>query len=80
MGIVDKYGNSDSEFFSIITRIFNKMIQAADTIVAHAHHELEIYHEQVPAHKAKRIDNASLKWMEKHPEKAYNTKSGRSSA
>lgn len=77
MGIIDKYGNSDSEFFSIITRIFNKMIQAVDTIVAHAHHELEIYHEQVPAHKVKRIDNALLKWMEKHPEKAYKTKSGK---
>lgn len=77
MGVIEKHGNSDNEFFSIIGRIFNKLIHAADMIVTHTHHELKIYHEQVQAHKVKRLDNGSLKWMERHPEKAYKTKTGR---
>jgi predicted component of viral defense system (DUF524 family) len=77
MDLVDKYRNSDSEFFNIISMIFNKMLQAADMIISHAHHRLEIYTEQVPVHKVKRIDNASLKWMEKHPERAHRVETGK---
>lgn len=77
MDLVDKHRNSDSEFLSIITKIFDKLLQAADTIISHAHHRLEIYAEQVPAHKVKRIDHASLKWIEKHPERAHRTQTGK---
>ncbi|MCF8019480.1 MAG: restriction endonuclease-like protein [Vallitaleaceae bacterium] len=77
MNLVDKHNNSNSEFFSIITLIYDHFLHAVDMIIANAHHELEIYSEKVPVHKVKRIDQATMKWMAKHPEKAYRTTDGK---
>ncbi|MBR7148775.1 MAG: DUF2357 domain-containing protein, partial [Firmicutes bacterium] len=55
-------------FFEIIKRIFDKFQNAANTIIASPHHKLYVEHPVVPAHKVKKIDNQTIKWLQKHPE------------
>lgn len=65
-GIIQKCGNSGSEFFSIINIIFDRMLAAADTVILHPHHELQSYSEIIPAHKVKRVDTKTIKWINAH--------------
>lgn len=55
-------------FFEIIKRIFDKFQNAANTIISSPHHKLYVEHPVVPAHKVKKIDNHTVKWLQKHPE------------
>ncbi len=55
-------------FFEIIKRIFDKFQNAANTIISSPHHKLYVEHPVVPAHKVKKVDNHTLKWLQKHPE------------
>ena len=55
-------------FFEIIKRIFDKFQNAAKTIISSPHHKLYVEHPIVPAHKVKKIDNLTIKWLQKHPE------------
>jgi len=55
-------------FFEIIKRIFDKFQNAANTIISSPHHKLYVEHPVVPAHKVKKIDNQTLKWLQKHPQ------------
>lgn len=55
-------------FFEIIKRIFDKFQNAANTIISSPHHKLHVEHPIVPAHKVKKIDNQTIKWLQKHPE------------
>lgn len=55
-------------FFEIIKRIFDKFQNAAKTIISSPHHKLYVEHPIVPAHKVKKIDNQTIKWLQKHPE------------
>lgn len=55
-------------FFEIIKRIFDKFQNAANTIISSPHHKLYVEHPIVPAHKVKKIDNQTLKWLQKHPQ------------
>ena len=55
-------------FFEIIKRIFDKFQHAANTIISSPHHKLYVDHPIVPAHKVKKIDNHTIKWLQKHPE------------
>ena len=55
-------------FFEIIKSIFDKFQNAANTIIASPHHKLYVEHPVVPAHKVKKIDNQTIKWLQKHPE------------
>jgi len=55
-------------FFEIIKRIFDKFQNAANTIVSSPHHKLYVEHPVVPAHKVKKIDNHTIKWLQKHSE------------
>ena len=55
-------------FFEIIKRIFDKFQNAANTIIASPHHKLYVEHPVVPAHKVKKIDNRTIRWLQKHPE------------
>ena len=55
-------------FFEIIKRIFDKFQNAANTIISSPHHKLYVEHPVVPAHKVKKIDNQTIKWLQKHPE------------
>lgn len=53
-------------FFEIIKRIFDKLQNAANTIISSPHHKLYVEHPVVPAHKVKKIDNQTIKWLQKH--------------
>ena len=55
-------------FFEIIKRIFDKFQNAANMIVSSPHHKLYVEHPVVPSHKVKKIDNHTIKWLQKHPE------------
>lgn len=55
-------------FFEIIKRIFDKFQNAANTIISSPHHKLYVEHPVVPAHKVKKIDNQTIKWLQKHSE------------
>ena len=55
-------------FFEIIKRIFDKFQNAANTIISSPHHKLYVEHLIVPAHKVKKIDNQTIKWLQKHPQ------------
>lgn len=55
-------------FFEIIKRIFDKLQNAANTIISSPHHKLYVEHPIVPAHKVKKTDNHTIKWLQKHPQ------------
>lgn len=55
-------------FFEIIKQIFDKFQNAANTIISSPHHKLYVEHPVVPAHKVKKVDSQTLKWLQKHPE------------
>ena len=63
-----KTGNSPIEFFTIIRQIYKDFTIAADMIIARPHHVLQSDHVVLPQHKVRRADNATLRWIEKHPE------------
>ncbi len=66
----DRVNSSPVEFFAVIRHIFGDFMKAADMILAQPHHLLETTHEVLPSHKIKRVDNRSLRWVEKHPDQA----------
>ncbi len=59
--------SSPVEFFAIIRKIYRDFVNAADVILRNPHHLLETEHEEQPAHKIKKIDSRTLRWVEKHP-------------
>lgn len=63
-------------FFEIIKQVFDKFKKAANMIVANPHHKLCVEHPVVPAHKVKKIDAVTLKWLKKHPENVVQTNKG----
>ncbi len=66
----DQVISSPVEFFAVIRQIFDDFMKAADMILVQPHHILETTHEVRPSHKIKRVDNQSLRWIEKHPHQA----------
>ena len=65
--------SSSTEFFSIITEIYGSFLKATDKIIKQPHHLLETYHEVLPSYKIKRVDKATLRWIEKYPHHAKKT-------
>lgn len=63
-------------FFEIIKRIFDKFQNAANTIISSPHHKLYVEHPVVPAHKVKKVDGHTLKWLQKHPEHVVSMVNG----
>ena len=63
-------------FFEIINRIFEKFYNAANTIISNPHHKLYVEHPIVPAHKVKKIDNYTIKWLQKHPQYVDSSQKG----
>lgn len=55
------------EFFAIISAIYDDFLRATDKIINQPHHLLQTYHEVMPAHKIKKTDSQTRKWIEKHP-------------
>lgn len=55
-----------SVYFQILAAIFKDYMNAVNRITAVPHHKLVTEHYVVPAHKAKRMDRISEKWLVKH--------------
>ena len=66
----DSRQSSPVEFFAIIQKIYERFLIAADVILHNPHHQLRTEHEVLPAHKIKRTDDRTMRWVEKHPEYA----------
>lgn len=75
--LTNRQGNSPTEFFSIIRMIFDKMIIASDIVITHPHHRLESRREVVKAHKCRRTDARTVKWLNKHASAVQREASGR---
>ena len=63
-------------FFEIIKRIFDKFRNAANTILSSPHHKLYVEHPIVPAHKVKKTDSQTIKWLQKHSQNVVPMVSG----
>ncbi len=65
-------GNSQTSipalFFEIVRRLYQKFINAANRIIASPHHKLNVEHPVVLAHKVRKIDAKTIKWLNNHPE------------
>lgn len=57
-----------SVYFQVLSGLFRDYMNAVNRIIAVPHHKLVTEHYVVPAHKAKRTDRISEKWIMKHPE------------
>lgn len=57
-----------SVYFQILSVIFRDYMNAVNRITAVPHHKLVTEHYVVPAHKARRTDRVSEKWIMKHPD------------
>ena len=66
-GTAENVNASPVEFFAIINNIYSCFIRSADMVLSQPHHILETTRELLPAHKIKRIDSSSIRWIEKHP-------------
>ena len=65
--------SSPVEFFAIIRKIFRSFLKSIDYIIAHPQHALKTTYQIQQAHKIKRTDSRTLRWLEKHPENLYKT-------
>lgn len=68
--------SSPVEFFSIIQKIYDKFIAAADMVVEKPHHLLQTDYAVMPGHKIKRTDHKTIRWIEKHPDQIQRGTSG----
>ncbi len=59
-----------SVYFQILSAIFRDFMNAVNRITSVPHHKLITEHYVVPAHKAKRTDRLSEKWIIKHSDQA----------
>lgn len=66
-------------FFEIIQNIFDKFVNATNTIIRIPNHKLYVEHPIVPAHKVKKTDSKTVNWLLKHPENVVQ-KDGRYAA
>jgi len=72
----DKINYTPAIFFTIIRNIFEDFLKATDMIIRNPHHILATEHEVLSAHKVKRIDSKTIKWIGKHPENVIATNIG----
>lgn len=59
--------SSSTEFFSIITEIFQNFQKSVDKIINQSYHLLETYCEVLPSYKIRKSDKKTRRWVEKHP-------------
>lgn len=74
--ITDTKKSSPVEFFAIIDYIYEKLIAAVDLLLTRPHHALICEHELLPAHKIKRVDNKTLRYLAKHPGRLQKSSGG----
>lgn len=66
LGDVNEY--TPAAFFVIIKTIFADFIKAADYIIQNPHHILAAQQEVEPAHKIKKTNTRTVRWLQQHPE------------
>lgn len=71
-----KINYTPAVFFSIVSNIFEDFIRAVDTIIRNPHHILSTENKIVPAHKVRKINSRTIKWIERHPENVKTTLTG----
>ncbi len=64
----DHRHTSPVEFFSVLRGIFNDYLRAADVVLTQPHHVLQTVREILPAHKIRRTDGRTLRYLENHPD------------
>lgn len=62
----EQWGNTDTEFFSIIRRFYDDIIHAVELIIHKGHFELQKYREIAPSYKVKNPDAKTLQWITHH--------------
>ncbi|WP_278337268.1 DUF2357 domain-containing protein [Clostridium diolis] len=65
--INNKGNNNDSEFYSILNYVFNKLKKSIDTILYNPYHELQKDSRVVKYHKIRNASNETIKYLEKRP-------------
>ena len=65
--IINKKNNNDSEFYSILTYVFDKLIRSIDIILCNPNHMLQKEESIVKYHKVRNVSNESIKYLEKRP-------------
>lgn len=65
--IINKKNNDDSEFYSILTYVFHKLINSIDIILSNPNHMLQKEESIVKYHKVRNVSNESIKYLEKRP-------------
>lgn len=68
-GLSKNKGTSLTEYYSILTYIFEKLKKALNIITAMPHHSLVNERQIAPYHKIKNVTSETIKWLEKRPEK-----------
>ena len=68
--------NIPALFFEIIKQIFSKFHNAANTIITYPHHKLYVEHPVVAAHKVKKVDKHTIKWLQRHSDNVKATEYG----
>ncbi len=74
--IKENIGSSLTEFFSIIQIIFDKLIDACDTILKNPHHVLQQERQIVPFHKLRKSNSNTIRWLEKNPQNLIRSNDG----
>ena len=64
----DHINNSPVEFFAVLQKIYKDFIKAIDLILEKPHHVLDQNYAVMPSYKVKRVDQRTLRWLEKHPD------------
>lgn len=68
-GLSKNRGTSLSEYYSILSYIFDKLKKSINIITIMPHHSLVNERQIVPYHKIKSVTSETIKWLEKKPEK-----------
>lgn len=65
--INNKMNDNDSEFYSILHYVFDKLKKSVDIILYNPHHELQKKTKVVKFHRIKNTSNETIKYLEKRP-------------
>ncbi|UYZ37996.1 restriction endonuclease-like protein [Clostridium beijerinckii] len=65
--INNKSNNNDSEFYSILNYVFDKLKKSVDIILYNPYHELQKDSRVVKYHKIRNASNETIKYLEKRP-------------
>lgn len=72
-GLSGRQLSSPVEFFAVLRAIYDRFLAAADRILASPHPALRTEHRVLPVQKAGRADRQTIRWLEKHPDRAMRS-------